>query len=78
VSTGQVVGSDVKMLAEQKQDRSILILTNDLRAKSMKRDDWSSCRKRWLDAYRTKIRSILALTNDLSAKSMKRDDYVGY
>jgi hypothetical protein len=57
---------------------SILTLTNDLRAKSVIRVDWSSGRKRCPDAYRTIKMSILALTNDLRAKSVKRDDYVGY
>jgi hypothetical protein len=57
---------------------STLTLTNDLRAKSMIRVDWSSGWKQFPDAYRTKTMSILALTNDLRAKSMKRDDYVGY
>jgi len=76
VTTGQVVRKDVQMLAK-KQTRYILNLINDLRIKSMKRDDWSSGRKRCPGAYRTKTRSILALTKYLKAKSMKRDDYFG-
>ena len=76
--TGQTVGKDVQMLAEQTKTKFILNLINDLRVKSMIRVDWSSGRKRCPDAYRTKTMSILALTNDLRAKSKKRDDYVGY
>ena len=78
MTTGQAVGKDVMMLAEQKETKFILNLINDLRVKSMIRIDWSSGRKRCPDAYRTKKNYISALTNDLRAKSMKRDDYVGY
>jgi hypothetical protein len=40
VATGQAVGKDVQMLAEQTKTKFILNLINDLRAKSMKRDDY--------------------------------------
>ena len=56
--TGQAVGKDVQMLAEQTKTKFILNLINDLRVKSMIRVDWSSGRKRCPDACRTKIKQV--------------------
>ena len=58
MATGQAVGKDVQMLAEQTKTKFILNLINDLRVKSMIRVDWSSGRKRCPDACTTKIKQV--------------------